>query len=179
MAGLAVLRRASGLSDAYRPRWQRQVFEQAVLGPPACSVRCRTLVLAAGGNQRVMLLSIFRNSSRNDHERHQESGRAVRNDGFDRARRRWLKTLAASAAAAVPVVPVVLEARGSTMASEVFTVYTFRDSILDCARYNEYGVHPGQLIVRNDDGLFPDFKGRDLSSSAPARLDRPGWGHGR
>ena len=57
------------------------------------------------------------------------------------------------------------------MASEVFTVYTFRDSILDCARYNEYGVHPGQLIVRNDDGLFPDFKGRDLSSSAPARLD--------
>ena len=57
------------------------------------------------------------------------------------------------------------------MASEVFTVYTFGDSILDCARYNEYGVHPGQLIVRNDDGLFPDFKGRDLSSSAPARLD--------
>ena len=98
-------------------------------------------------------------------------GRAVRNDGFDRARRRWLKTLAASATAAVPVVPVVLEARGSTMASEVFTVYTFGDSILDCARYNEYGVHPGQLIVRNDDGLFPDFKGRDLSSSAPARLD--------
>ena len=32
MAGLVVLRRASGLSDAYRPRWQRQVFEQAVLG---------------------------------------------------------------------------------------------------------------------------------------------------
>ena len=76
--------------------------------------------------------------------------------------------LAASATAAVPAV---LDARGSTMASEVFTVYTFGDSILDCARYNEYGVHPGQLIVRNDDGLFPDFKGRDLSSSAPARLD--------
>jgi acyl-CoA thioesterase-1 len=95
----------------------------------------------------------------------------VRNNQLDHARRRWLKTLAASAMAAVPVVPVVLEARGSTMAREVFTVYTFGDSILDCARYNEYGVHPGQLIVRNDDGLFPDFKGRDLSSSAPARLD--------
>jgi hypothetical protein len=92
----------------------------------------------------------------------------VISDELDRARRRWLKTLAVSATAAVPVV---LEARGSTMASEVFTVYTFGDSILDCARYNEYGVHPGQLIVRNDDGLFPDFKGRDLSSSAPARLD--------
>jgi hypothetical protein len=43
--------------------------------------------------------------------------------------------------------------------------YTFGDSILDCGRYNAYGVHPGQLIVRNDDRLFPEFKGLDLSSS--------------
>ena len=51
------------------------------------------------------------------------------------------------------------------------TVYTFGDSILDCGRYNEHGVHPGQLLVRNDDRLFPEFRGRDLSSRGPARLD--------
>jgi acyl-CoA thioesterase-1 len=55
--------------------------------------------------------------------------------------------------------------------SGVLTVYTFGDSILDCAHYNEHGVHPGQLIVRNDDALFPEFKGRDLQSKRPARLD--------
>ncbi len=61
--------------------------------------------------------------------------------------------------------------------NKVFTVFTFGDSILDCGRYNEYGVHPGQLIVRNNDFLFPEFKGRDLmsqSASMTALLD-----HGR
>ncbi|HVF99834.1 MAG TPA: SGNH/GDSL hydrolase family protein [Chloroflexia bacterium] len=53
----------------------------------------------------------------------------------------------------------------------MLTLYTFGDSILDCAHYNERGVHPGQLLVRNDDGLFPDFKGQDLSSRGPARLE--------
>jgi acyl-CoA thioesterase I len=91
--------------------------------------------------------------------------RAIRDEEFDDVRRRALKTFAVGAAA------VAFNARGSTMLDNVFTVCTFGDSILDCARYNEYGVHPGQLIVRNDDRLFPDFKGRDLSSSAPARLD--------
>lgn len=51
------------------------------------------------------------------------------------------------------------------------TLYTFGDSILDCARYNEYGVHPGQLLVRNDDHLFPEFRGQDLLSHRPARLE--------
>ena len=51
------------------------------------------------------------------------------------------------------------------------TVYTFGDSILDCGRYNEHGVHPGQLVVRNDDRLFPEFRGRDLASRGPARLE--------
>ncbi|HEX9989491.1 MAG TPA: SGNH/GDSL hydrolase family protein [Chloroflexia bacterium] len=51
------------------------------------------------------------------------------------------------------------------------TLYTFGDSILDCAHYNERGVHPGQLLVRNDDGLFPDFRGQDLASRGPARLE--------
>ena len=59
----------------------------------------------------------------------------------------------------------------NVVADEAVTVHTFGDSILDCARYNPYGVHPGQLIVRNDDRLFPEFRGRDLASRGPARLD--------
>ena len=50
------------------------------------------------------------------------------------------------------------------------TLYTFGDSILDCARYNELGVHPGQLLVQNDDRLFPEFQGQDLHSRGQARL---------
>jgi acyl-CoA thioesterase I len=50
-------------------------------------------------------------------------------------------------------------------------VVTFGDSILDCGRYNEHGVHPGQLVVRNDDRLFPEFRGQDLASRGPARLE--------
>ena len=50
------------------------------------------------------------------------------------------------------------------------TLYTFGDSILDCGRYNSYGVDPGQLLVRNDDRLFPEFRGDDLSSRGPVRL---------
>jgi acyl-CoA thioesterase I len=53
----------------------------------------------------------------------------------------------------------------------MFTLYTFGDSILDCARYNDRGVHPGQLLVRNDDSLFPEFKGRDLASRTSARVE--------
>ena len=51
------------------------------------------------------------------------------------------------------------------------TLYTFGDSILDCGRYNEFGVHPGQLLVQNDDRLFPDFKSQDLASRSSARLE--------
>jgi acyl-CoA thioesterase I len=66
---------------------------------------------------------------------------------------------------------LAVDAFGARSWSKIFTVVTFGDSILDCARYNEYGVHPGQLIVRNDDALFPEFTGRDLFSSGPAQLD--------
>jgi hypothetical protein len=52
----------------------------------------------------------------------------------------------------------------------MFTLYTFGDSILDCGHYNARGVTPGGLLVRNDDGLFPEFRGRDLSARGPARL---------
>ncbi|GAA6624197.1 SGNH/GDSL hydrolase family protein [Scytonema sp. NUACC26] len=51
------------------------------------------------------------------------------------------------------------------------TLYTFGDSILDCGRYNEFGVHPGQLLVKNDDRLFPEFQGQDLTSHGLARLE--------
>ena len=51
------------------------------------------------------------------------------------------------------------------------TLYTFGDSILDCGRYNEFGVYPGQLLVQNDDRLFPEFQGQDLNSRGPARLE--------
>jgi lysophospholipase L1-like esterase len=56
-------------------------------------------------------------------------------------------------------------------AAETLTVYTFGDSILDCSHYNPHGVHPGQLLVRNNDKLFPEFKGRDLATRRPARLE--------
>jgi acyl-CoA thioesterase-1 len=51
------------------------------------------------------------------------------------------------------------------------TLYTFGDSILDCGRYNEFGVHPGQLLVHNNDRLFPEFRGQDLASRTSARLE--------
>ncbi len=53
----------------------------------------------------------------------------------------------------------------------VLTLHTFGDSILDCGDYNDRGLDPGQLLVRNDDRLFPEFRGRDLSTDRPAHLD--------
>jgi lysophospholipase L1-like esterase len=50
-------------------------------------------------------------------------------------------------------------------------LYTFGDSILDCGRYNALGIDPGQLLVRNDDRLFPEFRGRDLASHGPIHLE--------
>src|SRR3954466_7133394 len=71
-----------------------------------------------------------------------------------------------------PAALLCARAEGARAAgNNELTLYTFGDSILDCGRYNEYGVHPGQLIVRNDDALFPEFKGRDLRSRRAARLE--------
>jgi acyl-CoA thioesterase I len=50
-------------------------------------------------------------------------------------------------------------------------VYTFGDSILDCGHYNQYGVTPGALIIKNHDSLFPEFAGQDLASHGAARLE--------
>jgi acyl-CoA thioesterase-1 len=54
--------------------------------------------------------------------------------------------------------------------SPPFTLYTFGDSMLDCGIYNSRGITPGALLVKNDDLLFPEFSGRDLSSRGPATL---------
>ena len=55
-------------------------------------------------------------------------------------------------------------------APRMTTICTFGDSVLDCGRYNEHGLDPGQLLVRNDDRLCPEFHGRDLCSRGPTRL---------
>jgi hypothetical protein len=44
------------------------------------------------------------------------------------------------------------------------TVFTFGDSILDCGAYNPLHITPGALLIKNDDGLFPEFRGHDLST---------------
>jgi lysophospholipase L1-like esterase len=50
------------------------------------------------------------------------------------------------------------------------TLYTFGDSILDCGWYNELGINVGQLLVKNHEALFPEFRGQDLSTHYEARL---------
>jgi len=50
-------------------------------------------------------------------------------------------------------------------------VVTFGDSILDCGHYYEHSVTPGQLLVENDDRLFPELRGHDLRSRRSARLE--------
>jgi hypothetical protein len=44
-------------------------------------------------------------------------------------------------------------------------LFAFGDSIFDCGHYNEHGVTPQQLLARNDDGIFPEFRGRDLMTA--------------
>ncbi|MBD2081582.1 SGNH/GDSL hydrolase family protein [Leptolyngbya sp. FACHB-17] len=77
-------------------------------------------------------------------------------------RRRFMQAIAGTS---------VLALLGCKQEQTMVTLYTFGDSILDCGRYNESGVHPGQLLVQNDDRLFPEFQGQDLASRGPARLD--------
>ena len=37
--------------------------------------------------------------------------------------------------------------------------------------YNDRDLDPGQLLIRNDDELFPEFRGQDLSSHGAVRLE--------
>lgn len=76
------------------------------------------------------------------------------------------------AAAALLGSSAVAEAAGAAVRrDEPLTLHTFGDSILDCGYYNEHGVHPGGLLVRNEDALFPEFRGRDLQARGPALLE--------
>ena len=56
----------------------------------------------------------------------------------------------------------------------MFTLYTFGDSILDCAHYNAERVDPAGLLLNNRDDLFPEFRGRDLWTrlNGQARAER-------
>jgi lysophospholipase L1-like esterase len=60
---------------------------------------------------------------------------------------------------------------GEASPAAPLALYTFGDSILDCGGYNAHGVHPGALLVRNDDRLFPEFKGQDLHAHGGGRLE--------
>lgn len=80
--------------------------------------------------------------------------------------RRDVLLAAGAFASAVWPVGVTAQRKGF----EMFTVHTFGDSILDCGHYNAHRIHPGALLVRNDDKLFPEFAGRDLVSARPATL---------
>jgi hypothetical protein len=86
-----------------------------------------------------------------------------------RSRRRVLGWLAACALP-LPGCRRTEDPSAAPPGAGMLTVYTFGDSILDCGRYNAHGVHPGQLLVRNDDRLFPEFKRVDLRSRRAARL---------
>jgi lysophospholipase L1-like esterase len=85
--------------------------------------------------------------------------------------RRNLLSLGVLGAMGLGVVAFLGRPSSRAPEEEMLTVYTFGDSILDCGHYNRHGVHPGGLLVRNDDALFPEFKGKDLSSAGPARLE--------
>jgi hypothetical protein len=43
-------------------------------------------------------------------------------------------------------------------------VYFLGDSVFDCGRYNAHRETPGNLLYRNNDNLFPSFRGKDLRS---------------
>jgi acyl-CoA thioesterase-1 len=83
-------------------------------------------------------------------------------------RRRWL---AGAGAGLLAVAARGTRAQSPRRAEDApRTLFTFGDSILDCGRYNDRGVDPGKLLVRNDDALFPEFRGRDLAARRGAAV---------
>lgn len=86
-------------------------------------------------------------------------------------RRQFLQTLGGVGISLVGCDRRTAQREWAAQRQNMVILYTFGDSILDCGQFNEFGVHPGQLLVQNDDRLFPEFQGRDLSSFGPARLD--------
>lgn len=43
-------------------------------------------------------------------------------------------------------------------------IHTFGDSVLDCGRYNPAHVTPAGLLVRNNNVMFPEWRGKDLAT---------------
>ena len=78
--------------------------------------------------------------------------------------------MGAAATAALAVIGGAAKAQPGARAASL-RLCTFGDSILDCGRYNERGLDPGRLMVRNDDALFPEFAGRDLAARGSAHLE--------
>jgi acyl-CoA thioesterase-1 len=87
-------------------------------------------------------------------------------------RRRWIAATSAALLALAARPAASSGARGiAGAATSVRRLCTFGDSVLDSARYNDRGLDAGQLLVRNDDRLFPEFSGRDLSTRGECRLE--------
>src|SRR5439155_13799186 len=64
---------------------------------------------------------------------------------------------------AVPAVRHIGARRDDRVASRPLAIlFAFGDSVFDCGHYNKHGVTPQALLARNDDRLFPEFRGRDL-----------------
>ena len=89
-------------------------------------------------------------------------------DAVTSGRRRWLGALAG---VLVGTHAVSTHADREGPGPVRLMLYTFGDSILDCGRYNAHGLDPGRLLVRNDDALFPEFRGRDLQSRGSVALE--------
>jgi acyl-CoA thioesterase I len=82
------------------------------------------------------------------------------------SRRRWL-----GLASGLGILAACDRMAGGGEGESMLTVVTLGDSILDCGHYNEHGIHPGALVVENDDRIFPEFRGRDLRSRGPVALE--------
>jgi acyl-CoA thioesterase I len=86
-------------------------------------------------------------------------------------RRRYSRRAVLAASLGLAALAGLVAVGGRLRRGRMLTVYTFGDSILDCGHYNQHGVTPGGLLVRNDDRLFPEFRDRDLSTRGPIRLE--------
>jgi hypothetical protein len=53
------------------------------------------------------------------------------------------------------------------------TLYTFDDSILDSRWYNDRGLDPGQLLIRNDDELFVESRRWSLGCERRPKIQSP------
>ena len=89
-------------------------------------------------------------------------------DKLQAARRRWLIALGGTLFGTT-AMSTIGDGQGRGTAPLILS--TFGDSVLDCGRYNPYGIDPGRLLVRNEDARFPEFIGSDLQARGPVQLE--------